>query len=311
MLGTVFSKLRRSLVLLCIRFLPEGRRRRIDRWLRGRDQFQRLRRADVVVVSPGKSGRTWLRVMLSGFYRHAYGLPGETLLGFDNLHRKDARIPKVFFTHDNYLRDYTGSGDSKRDFYDKKVILMVRQPQDVVVSEYFNWKYRMKPGKMYLNDFPAPGADVSAFEFAMRPSGLPRILALLNEWASEMERVKDLLLVRYEDMRSDPEAVFRRVVRFLGAPEREESIRAGVEFASLENMRRMEQQKTSWLSGGRMKPSDPSNPQSYKVRRAKVGGYGDHFDAAEAAEIDALVREGLAPVYGYASEPAVSARADS
>ena len=107
------------------------------------------------------------------------------------------------------------------------------------------------------------------------------------------------------------EAVFRRVVGFLGAPEREESIRAGVEFASLENMRRMEQQKTSWLSGGRMKPSDPSNPQSYKVRRAKVGGYGDHFDAAEAAEIDALVREGLAPVYGYGSEPAVSARADS
>ena len=211
MFRTIFAKLRRSAVLMLARFLPAERRRQIDRWLRGRDQFQRLRQADLVVVSPGKSGRTWLRVMLSGFYHDAYGLSGKTLLGFDNLHRKDARIPKVFFTHDNYLKDYTGNRDSKRDFYDRKVVLMVRQPQDVVVSEYFNWKYRMKPVKMYLNDFPAHGEDVSVFDFAMRPCGLVRILDLMNLWAREMDRVKDLLLIRYEEMRSDPEAVFRRV----------------------------------------------------------------------------------------------------
>jgi hypothetical protein len=311
MFRTIFAKLRRSAVLMLARFLPAERRRQIDRWLRGRDQFQRLRQADLVVVSPGKSGRTWLRVMLSGFYHDAYGLSGKTLLGFDNLHRKDARIPKVFFTHDNYLKDYTGNRDSKRDFYDKKVVLMVRQPQDVVVSEYFNWKYRMKPVKMYLNDFPAHGQDVSVFDFAMRPCGLVRILDLMNLWAREMDRVKDLLLIRYEEMRSDPEAVFRRVVRFVGGAERDESIRAAVEFASLENMRRMEQEKTFWLGGGRMKPGDPSNPQSYKVRRAKVGGYRDHFDEAEAATLDEIVNTRLDPVYGYGKDASLSAPADS
>lgn len=311
MFRTIFAKLRRSAVLMLARFLPAERRRQIDRWLRGRDQFQRLRQADLVVVSPGKSGRTWLRVMLSGFYHDAYGLSGKTLLGFDNLHRKDARIPKVFFTHDNYLKDYTGNRDSKRDFYDKKVVLMVRQPQDVVVSEYFNWKYRMKPVKMYLNDFPAHGQDVSVFDFAMRPCGLVRILDLMNLWAREMDRVKDLLLIRYEEMRSDPEAVFRWVVRFVGGPERDESIRAAVEFASLENMRRMEQEKTFWLGGGRMKPGDPSNPQSYKVRRAKVGGYRDHFDEAEAATLDEIVNTRLDPVYGYGKDASLSAPADS
>ena len=311
MFRTIFAKLRRSAVLMLARFLPAERRRQIDRWLRGRDQFQRLRQAGLVVVSPGKSGRTWLRVMLSGFYHDAYGLSGKTLLGFDNLHRKDARIPKVFFTHDNYLKDYTGNRDSKRDFYDKKVVLMVRQPQDVVVSEYFNWKYRMKPVKMYLNDFPAHGEDVSVFDFAMRPCGLVRILDLMNLWAREMDRVKDLLLIRYEEMRSDPEAVFRRVVRFVGGPERDESIRTAVEFASIENMRRMEQEKTFWLGGGRMKPGDPSNPQSYKVRRAKVGGYRDHFDEAEAATLDEIVNTRLDPVYGYGKDASLSAPADS
>ena len=35
--------------------------------------------------------------------------------------------------------------------------------------------------------------------------------------------------------------------------------------------------------------SDKSNPDSFKVRRAKVGGYRDYFDDAQVAEIDALV----------------------
>lgn len=299
MLRTVWNKFIRQLVGVSTAFLPVARRRHLERWLRGRDQFRNLREADVVVVSPGKSGRTWLRVMLSGFYRHAYGLAGESLLGFDNLHRKDPRIPKIFFTHDNYLADYTGQFDSKRAFYDKRVVLMVRQPQDVVVSEYFNWKHRMKPGKMYLNDFPEKGEAVSIFDFAMRPCGLKRVLDLLDSWARELPQVKELIIVRYEDMREDPAGVFRRIVHFLGAPDDEDAIRAGVAFASLENMRSMEQKGGRWLQGGRMKPADPNNPQSYKVRRAKVGGYRDYFDDAENEQLDALTEAHLSPVWGY------------
>ncbi len=306
MFRTIVTKSVRRIARWGVFFLPEERRRGIERWLRGRDQFQKLRRADIVIVSPGKSGRTWLRVMLSGFYHHAYGLRGEALLGFDNLHRKDSRIPVVFFTHDNYLKDYTGNVDSKRDFYDKKVVLMVRQPQDVVVSEYFNWKHRMKPDKMYLNHFPAREENVSIFDFTMRPCGLPRVLALMNLWASELPHMKDVLLLRYEDMRSDPAAEFQRIVRFMGGPLRRDSIEAAVEFASLENMRRMEQRETFRMGGGRMKPRDPSNPHSYKVRRALVGGYRDYYDEAETVKIDAMVDSELSPIYGYASPSGVA-----
>ncbi len=299
MLRTVWNKSIRQLVALCIRFLPVARRRHIERWMRGRDQFQKLRDADLVVVSPGKSGRTWLRVMLSGYYHHVYGIEGEALLGFDNLHRRDRRVPKVFFTHDNYLKDYTGNFDSKRDFYGKRIVLMVRQPQDVVVSEYFNWLHRMKPGKMYLNDFPEKGEDVSIYDFAMRDCGLRRILDLLDSWARELPKLENVTIVRYEDMRDDPETVFRGLVRFLGGPDDDDAIRAAVEFASLENMRKMEKQGGGWLKGGRMKPADPKNPQSYKVRRAKVGGYRDYFDDAEVEKIDALTDERLSPLWGY------------
>ena len=66
-------------------FLPQPRRKAIDRWLRGREEHRKLQLADYVLMSWGKSGRTWLRVMLSRFYQIAYGMPEGRMLEFDNL----------------------------------------------------------------------------------------------------------------------------------------------------------------------------------------------------------------------------------
>ena len=38
--------------------------------------------------------------MLSHLCHRRYGVPEGELLEFDNLHRLDPRIPRVFFTHD-------------------------------------------------------------------------------------------------------------------------------------------------------------------------------------------------------------------
>ena len=100
----------RHLIMHLLSFLPEERKVLIERRLRGREDFEKLARADCVVVSFGKSGRTWLRVMLSRFYQLRYGLAQRHLLSFDNLHNKNPAIPKIFFTHDNYLSDYVGQG---------------------------------------------------------------------------------------------------------------------------------------------------------------------------------------------------------
>ncbi len=49
-----------------------------------------------------------------------------------------------------------------------------------------------------------------------------------------------------------------------------------------------------------MVPKDRSNPNSYKVRRAKVGGYKDYFDDQQVKQIDAYVAENLSAFFGYA-----------
>src|ERR671933_635635 len=171
----LWKRLTRELVLLSAFWMAPERRQRLERWLRGKEEFRKLRLADCVVVSFGKSGRTWLRVLLSRFFQLRYGLGRSAFVGFDNLHRRDARIPRVFFTHDNYLRDYTGNLDSRTDFHDRRTVLLVRHP-----------------------------AEVAVFDFVTdEDAGLPKVIDFMNAWARELQRVKDLLIVRYEDLRAD------------------------------------------------------------------------------------------------------------
>jgi hypothetical protein len=304
-MDSIIKKATREVVMALLFWLPEARRIRIERWLRGRDEKRRLDRADVAVVSFGKSGRTWLRVMVSRYYQLLHGIPEGVLLGFENYHRRASEIPRIFFTHDNYIKDYTGELDSKASFYGKKVVLLVRNPKDIAVSQYFQWQHRMRPAKKKLNKYPAHGARVSAWDFVMDENvGLPGVIDYLNLWAREAEHVEDLLVVRYEDMRADPGAVLARVMEFMNeAPARPEAISQAVEYASVENMRKLEEKSVFWLAGSRMKPGKKGDPNSYKVRRAKVGGYKDYFSDEEVTRIDALVATTLSPTFGYEAPP--------
>jgi len=305
MYQTAVKKLSRFVVRKSVFFLPEERQIAIERKHRGREQYGKLRQADCTIVSHGKSGRTWLRVMISRVYQQKHGLPAGQLLSFDNLHKKNAAIPKIFFTHDNYLRDYTGSTDVVSDYGDRRIVFLARHPADVTVSQFFQWKFRMKRGKKDLLAYPEHGQDVSVFDFMQRPEwGLPRVVDFMNLWGRDIPSFDDLLLLRYEDLRSDPEAQLGALFDFLGTPATADEIRDAVEFGSIENMKKMEQQGSFWRAGGRMKPRDHSNPDSYKVRRAKVGGFRDYFSDAEVAWIEAYIDRHLAPLFGYASAAA-------
>ena len=47
--------------------------------------------------------------------------------------------------------------------------------------------------------------------------------------------------VRYEDMRADPQKILAQILDFTGTPCTEEQVAAAVEFARLDNMKKMEQ----------------------------------------------------------------------
>lgn len=298
-MGISFRTTLRILIMNLLRFLPREKQIRIERRLRGREDARKLSLAPFVVVSFGKSGRTWLRVMMSRFYQVRHNLSERHLIAFDNIHNKVREVPLIFFTHDNYLKDFVEDSRTKQKYYDKKVVLMVRNPADTAVSQYYQWKYRMTERKKRINNYPLD-PNVSLIDFVLSPeNGLPKIIDFMNGWARELSHIRNLLIIRYEDMRAQPDESLRKVLEFVGTPGTPDEIRESVRFASVENMRALEQKRVFWLAGRRMLATDRSNPNTYKVRRAKVGGYRDDFSPEELAQIDRIVESTLAPVFGY------------
>ena len=281
------------------RLLPENRRFTTERRLRGWLENGRLSKADYVIVSFGKSGRTWLRVMVSRLYQTKYGLRDE-LIEFSNYSRENPAIPRVLFTHDNYLRDFTGDGGGKAAYADKRVILLVRHPADITMSQYFQWKHRMRPHKILLNQYPAVDDSVTPYDFMMGASGLPKVNRWLNEWAAGLDAMQSSLVVRYEDMRANTHAELRRIADFMRIGATDAEVAAAVEWAAFENMKQREADAAS--SSGRLRAADVDNPDSFKTRRAKVGGYQDYFDDAQVAAIDEIINTTLDPRFGYRVE---------
>jgi hypothetical protein len=137
------------------------------------------------------------------------------------------------------------------------------------------------------------------------------VIEFFEIWQRELPKVRASLVIRYEDMRADPGAVLGQALDFLGTPGRPEQIAEAVAYASYDNMKRLEQDKVFWLSGTRLAASDPANPQSYKVRRAKVGGWRDDFSEAQVTAIDALLAARPVPPFGYGVAPEALPRASS
>jgi hypothetical protein len=296
----IVKRLTKWLVRFLSKFLPEEKAHRLERWRRGREEFWKYNRCDYIFASYGKSGRTWVRVMISRYYQLEYSLPDNILMGFDNYSRLNRDIPRIFFTHDNYLRQYTGNLDSKCDFYNKKTVLLIRDPRDVAVSQFFQWKFRMRPDKKSMNNYPDHEADISVYDFVKHEGkGLKHIIDFMNAWAGELEKIDQLLVVRYEDLRSHPEREMARVVEFLGLEPKDEYLSDMAEYASVENLRKKEQENYFWRSGSRVQAKDVNDPNTYKVRKAKVGGYRDYFDDDQVAELDAVVNSRLLPGFGY------------
>ena len=92
----IFKRIMRWLVRAICVFLPEDKAHALERWRRGREEYRKYKQCDYIFASYGKSGRTWMRVMISRYYQQAYQLPERILMGFDNFHKINAEVPKIF-----------------------------------------------------------------------------------------------------------------------------------------------------------------------------------------------------------------------
>lgn len=168
-------------------------------------------RAKVLVNGSPKSGTTWMLKMIAS-------IPGYRDVGnFDGVFEKyhTVKAGDVVHGHDWYVPEL------KTILLQEgiKVVLMIRDPRDQLVSRMFHikrspvhkWHERMKG---LSND------EALMMCIEGREGGLPgtdRMIKLAQTW---IEGNADTLFIKYEELLADPLTHFKQVLAYLGIPDK-------------------------------------------------------------------------------------------
>jgi hypothetical protein len=285
------------------KILPERLKVSLARFILALPKGHRFlrRRIRTYVISYPKSGRTWLRTLLGKVLQEHFELDLEDpslLLEIDKLCQLDGRIPCIRLTHDDrphFKRPEDLSTDKTR-YRRSKVIFLVRDPRDIVVSNYFEY---IKRGAKYNAADPEYQEDLSSY-LHYEIGSLETLIRFYNIWGQNRHVPLGFLLVSYEDLHRNTAKELRRVLDFLGLDEvRDEVVDQAVEFGRFDNMHRLETQGV--IQSFRLRPGDANDPESYKTRRGKVGGYVDYLDSDDIDCLNRRMDTELDSYYGYNS----------
>lgn len=250
-------------------------------------------RADGFVVSIPKCGRTWFRVLFDAYGCIRAGQEPRT--GTDVL--PALGLPHVRFTHDRWEVRTSRWWDRVRGKHlvaagqtGKPIVLLVRDPRDVIVSLYHHLSKRDQRFEGSLGQFLRHGVF-----------GVEGIVGDMNAWWREWGAAENVLLVRYEDCRAETARELRRMTEHLGFGSADPAaLDSAVEFASFDNMKAMERRGEFREGFLRTEPGGDAN--AFKVRSGKVGGYREVLSTADQDFVDAACAR-LEPVFGYDAIP--------
>jgi hypothetical protein len=298
---------KKVLVIASTGALPRSLRIAAREPLLARLELGIARRADLLIIGHPKSGNTWLKAMLSRLYQVRHGLPEKLMNKSDEYSRRHPEIPRIAATNGCYSYELAVGKALRADVPDnplkhKAVMLLARNPLDIAVSWYMQFTKRQSARKQELInhnlEHPIDRHRVEMWEFVRHSEiGLPFLIDYLNGWANNVAALPNAAIVRYEDLRLDTANTLARVFELMGESFTREELEAVVEWGSFDNLRKLE--ADGFFRQGGMTLRDPKDPESFKVRRAKVGGYRDYFEPEQVTELETLVNESLLPVFGY------------
>jgi Sulfotransferase domain len=256
--------------------------------------------ADMFVISIPKSGRTWLRTFFCAYFCKLRGR--EFTLQPERY--RDPAIPRIIYSHDRF--EHRTKGDRwdrlrgkylvpQKELRRAPVVLLARDPRDTFVSLYLQVT-RRDPGTR------EKFAQKTISELLRdRRFGIGAIVATMNDWLDEFSQGHDFVLVRYESLRAAPAEQFRSLLARLDQVAPNMSIfQEALEFSEFENMRKLE--AAGAFDSKILQARDVADPESFKVRRGKIGGFTDYL-AAEDRQYAARVLTRLDARFGYDGEP--------
>jgi hypothetical protein len=212
---------------------------------------------DVFILSYPKSGNTWTRFLIANlvypekhpdFSNINLVIPDPEALSKRTLAKLTR--PRILKSHEYFDPRY------------KRIIYIVRDPRDVVLSQYyFHIKRRLiddsYPIEQFVRRFVAGETSIYA-SWGENVGG----------WLATRYNTPGFLLLRYENMIADTAGELAKVARFMKIEPDPERIAHAVEQSSAEQMRKLEAaQALKWSSTRKTRQDIPF------VRTAKAGNW--------------------------------------
>jgi hypothetical protein len=231
--------------------------------------------ATPMLVSYPKSGRTWLRYML-----HLAGFEiAVTHAGMGSAGR-------------DFFRDYRGVRQSR--VTGRLPIFLHRNPIDTVVSLYFQVQRKdlararaQHPLRFALARWRGrlPPTDLEAFVRDAR-FGVETACRYNRAWIDFLTPLEPTMVLSYEWLRANPAQGLEVLLDYIGH-EPSKTVAQIVEQSAFEAMQRNERSgKLAGVAG--MGVADANDPESGKVRRGEVKGYGRYLAPATIEELRAV-----------------------
>ena len=193
---------------------------------------------DVFLVSYPKSGNTWTRFLIGNL------LYPETDITFANIQNI---IPDIYLTSDRQLHKIPRPRLLKsHEYFDpsyKKVIFIVRDPRDVLLSSYFHFiKYGLITEAVSLEEFGEKFL-LGQYHFVRNSNPLGTWLEHTGSWLGARKNDDNFLLLRYEDFQTDLPQQLRTIANFMAIDCTDSTINRAISNSSIERMRQLESQQ--------------------------------------------------------------------
>src|SRR5947207_5577090 len=234
---------------------------------------------DAILISIPKSGRTWIRTFLNAYFSYKVGRE----FSLDLTDRGDAGVPRIIYSHDRFehrtkcnawdrlLRKYL---IPRRALRKRPIVLLTPDPRDTFVS-YFVQLTRRHPAT------PKEIKEMSVDALLRHPRfGIAVMVEVMNGWITEFGDRSDFTIVRYEDLRTEPARLFHELLRAIGEKQIDENVFGpAIDFSDFRNMQKLE--APGEFGSKILQPRDPEDPESFKVRQGKVGGFREYLSAED------------------------------
>ncbi len=245
---------------------------------------------DLFLCSYPKSGRTWLRFLLTHYQIRLCNADYSL-----NLRNFAAVSPNFTLVSEFRLRDLPDAMPIRRLlgthselpflFRGLQIIFLCRDIRDVLVSFYYH--------RLARREFQG---DLDSFVWS--PWGLRHVIRYHNRWCRALGKIPDdnVLELSYERLHVDPSGTVRDCLRFMDLPIDDALVDEAVVYAGQCNMRKLES-RWGTLDFSTEDLSRDSN--AYHVRGAQVGSYREELAPHTQERISRTLRRELVDCRGY------------